>query len=169
MRCWFVTIDQKLWLDLRPYMDTAPYSTNQSASVQRCYRYHCLISLPYFTLVGYSALWGCDIWWLWIVITQWWVWSLVKMWLNGDWICTGIVRYDVYLEVLWCNSWNRDEICRSLFMWMRFLRPLYTKIKIPLNLLQMCHQVPHYTRRMTPISLSNNRRRSRKINETAIS
>jgi len=30
--------EKDFWLDLRPYMDTAPYSINQSASVQRCYR-----------------------------------------------------------------------------------------------------------------------------------
>ena len=36
---------KELWMDLRPYMDTAPYNINQSASVQRCYRYHsCLFS-----------------------------------------------------------------------------------------------------------------------------
>ncbi len=30
--------DMECWLDIRPYMDTSPYSINASASVQRCYR-----------------------------------------------------------------------------------------------------------------------------------
>jgi chloride channel 7 len=34
----FALPSQDFWIDLRAYMDTAPYSINQSASVQRCYR-----------------------------------------------------------------------------------------------------------------------------------
>jgi chloride channel 7 len=30
--------DLNLWLDVRPYMDSAPYSLNESSSIQRCYR-----------------------------------------------------------------------------------------------------------------------------------
>jgi chloride channel 7 len=30
--------DMECWLDIRPYMDTSPYTINASASVQRCYR-----------------------------------------------------------------------------------------------------------------------------------
>jgi chloride channel 7 len=40
------THTQELWIDLRAYMDTAPYSINQSASVQRCYRSVYLLLLP---------------------------------------------------------------------------------------------------------------------------
>ena len=29
---------QNLWIDVRTYMDTAPYSLNESSSIQRCYR-----------------------------------------------------------------------------------------------------------------------------------
>lgn len=91
--CCAMIRDQDFWLDLRPYMDTAPYSINQSASVQRCYRYThdswilyiekvCSVFYPllfckllrfhlfiifvnYFLLwpVGNSEQWGCGIWW----------------------------------------------------------------------------------------------------------
>lgn len=48
--------EMNFWLDLRPYMDTAPYSINQSASVQRCYRQFRTMGLRHMVVVDSDHL-----------------------------------------------------------------------------------------------------------------
>eukprot|EP00596_Hydrurales_sp_CCMP1899_P000306 CAMPEP_0119044320 /NCGR_PEP_ID=MMETSP1177-20130426/30604_1 /TAXON_ID=2985 /ORGANISM="Ochromonas sp, Strain CCMP1899" /LENGTH=923 /DNA_ID=CAMNT_0007014267 /DNA_START=18 /DNA_END=2789 /DNA_ORIENTATION=- len=39
------------WLDIRPYMDSAPYSINESSSVKRCYRFFRTMGLRHLVVV----------------------------------------------------------------------------------------------------------------------
>mmetsp|Transcript_1158 Transcript_1158/g.1880 ORF Transcript_1158/g.1880 Transcript_1158/m.1880 type:complete len:856 (-) Transcript_1158:190-2757(-) len=48
--------EMELFIDLRPYMDTAPYSINQSASVQRCYRQFRTMGLRHMVVVDSDHL-----------------------------------------------------------------------------------------------------------------
>ncbi len=48
-------LGQNCWLDLRPYMDTAPYAINASSSVQRCYR--CVWCSDWFVCVLGGICW----------------------------------------------------------------------------------------------------------------
>jgi chloride channel 7 len=40
------------WVDLRPYMDSAPYSINESSSVQRCYRFFRTMGLRHLVVLN---------------------------------------------------------------------------------------------------------------------
>eukprot|EP01038_Epipyxis_sp_PR26KG_P010242 gene10242-13776_t len=43
--------DMNCWLDVRPYMDTAPYSINSSSSLQRCYRFFRTMGLRHLVVL----------------------------------------------------------------------------------------------------------------------
>lgn len=43
--------DMNCWLDVRPYMDTAPYTINSSASLQRCYRFFRTMGLRHLVVL----------------------------------------------------------------------------------------------------------------------
>ena len=43
---------QNSWLDIRPYMDSAPYSVNESSSVKRCYRFFRTMGLRHLVVVN---------------------------------------------------------------------------------------------------------------------
>lgn len=40
------------WLDVRPYMDTAPYTIHESSSVQRCYRFFRTMGLRHLVVLN---------------------------------------------------------------------------------------------------------------------
>jgi chloride channel 7 len=42
---------QNHWLDIRSYMDSAPYSINESSSIKRCYRLFRTMGLRHVTVV----------------------------------------------------------------------------------------------------------------------
>jgi len=43
--------EMNCWLDVRPYMDTAPYAINASSSVQRCYRFFRTLGLRHLIVL----------------------------------------------------------------------------------------------------------------------
>merc|ERR1711862_269023 len=48
-----VDTDRKCWLDLRPYANTAPYTINETASVQRSYRLFRTLGLRHLCVVNH--------------------------------------------------------------------------------------------------------------------
>jgi chloride channel 7 len=46
--------DRNCWLDLRPYANTAPYTVNETASIQRTYRLFRTLGLRFLCVVNYN-------------------------------------------------------------------------------------------------------------------
>lgn len=46
--------DRDCWLDLRPYANTAPYTVNESASIQRTYRLFRTLGLRFLCVVNHN-------------------------------------------------------------------------------------------------------------------
>ena len=51
-KIYLLTLLQNSWLDIRPYMDSAPYSVNESSSVKRCYRFFRTMGLRHLVVVN---------------------------------------------------------------------------------------------------------------------